>query len=230
MINDTIVSIIANQTISTEYQPIISIDNRTIYAYEALARFQVDGVNIAPNEVFSLCHEDPDVLFLLESMVKQKQLLNRPKDAKLFINLDPDSFTKSHYKTFWVELLQEQSDIVVEIIENSEEENIVEISNFIDFLDQESIIYAMDDFAQDGSIYSSDFLLRAPIIKLDMGFLENVKKFPPYAEVLRGFTNFIKRTNKLGILEGVETEDDFKIAKELGVEYVQGYLFKEHFL
>ena len=39
-------------------------------------------------------------------------------------------------------------------------------------------------------------------------------------------SNNIKQT----ILEGVESELDLELAKEIGVDFVQGYLFKKEFI
>lgn len=230
MINDMIVGIMANQSICTEYQPIISVADRSVYAYEALARFRVNGSCIPPNEIFRLCHEDRDVLFLLEGMVKRKQLQHRPKGKKLFLNLDPDSFVKDTYKKFWVTLLSSAEDIVVEIIENSDEENVKEIEAFIVFLQKERILFAIDDFGKDDSLYSSKILTQAPVIKFDRGFVSNIWENPAFEAILKGFVTFAQSSAKVTVLEGIESEEDLAIAKRLGILYVQGYLFREQFI
>ncbi len=230
MINEQIIKIISTHSYYAEYQPIIETETQNIYAYEALARFSLDEMRLSPNETFALCHEDPDTLFLLESMVKKHQLNHRPKGYKLFINLDPDSFVTNKYKTFWIDLFSKQQDIVVEIIENSDDENIHDIEAFIDFLNEEFITYALDDFFQDNSLFSSKLFINAPIIKLDKVFLTRIRQTPAYKEFLRGIINFCHHNHKLVILEGVETAEDLHLAKELNVPYVQGFLFKERFI
>jgi len=230
MINSQIVQIISTHAYYAQYQPIIDVKSGDIYAYEALARFSLDGINLPPNETFALCHEDNDTLFLLESMVKKFQLKHRPKDQKLFINLDPDSFINPDYKKFWVELFSKERNIVVEIIENSDDENIEDIESFISFLNQEHITYALDDFFQDNALFSSALFLNAPIVKLDKVFFTRIRQAPHYKEFLRGIINFCRLSDKIVILEGVETKEELLLAQELNIPYVQGFLFKEQFI
>lgn len=42
--------------------------------------------------------------------------------------------------------------------------------------------------------------------------------------------NYARKTSKYSILEGVETESDLELAREMGVDFVQGYLFKKEFI
>ncbi|MDQ7041960.1 MAG: EAL domain-containing protein, partial [Sulfurimonas sp.] len=57
-----------------------------------------------------------------------------------------------------------------------------------------------------------------------------IRKNPAYIELLKGVVNFAKLNNQYTILEGVETQADLKVAQDLGIDCVQGYLFKEEFI
>lgn len=47
----------------TEYQPILSLETGKIFAYEALARFYVEGKSISPEFVFNELHQEVDLFF-----------------------------------------------------------------------------------------------------------------------------------------------------------------------
>ena len=80
----------------------------------------------------------------------------------------------------------------------------------------------MDDF---GAGYSSLGLLSTfplNVIKLDISFVRNIKANEVVIE------NIIKMAHRMGLLtvaEGAESQEEFKILKSLGCDYIQGYFF-----
>ena len=82
----------------------------------------------------------------------------------------------------------------------------------------------MDDF---GAGYSSlGMLAEFPldILKLDISFVRNLKKNEIVIE------NVIKMAHRLGLLtvaEGAETNEQFRVLKSLGCDFIQGYYFSK---
>ena len=99
----------------------------------------------------------------------------------------------------------------------------------MDWMQINNIEYAYDDFGKPNSIFFNSLLETALYIKLDIHFLRSIKIDKNYIELLKGIISYARAKNKYTILEGVEDEDDLKIAKTLNTDYVQGYLFKEKF-
>lgn len=229
-IENCISSIMANETYGVCYEPIIDLKNMEIFAYEALSRFKNGHAIVSPYEFFKQIHQDIEFFFYVETILKNFQLKNRPIDKKLFLNLDPDVAIKDNHVSFWIDFFQETQDVVIEIIENSDEENAQDVENFMDWMDEYEIPYAYDDFAKPNSIYFTSLLCRADIIKLDIDVLMKIKQHPPYIEVIKGIVKYTQASSKKTILEGIEDENDLQIAKELGVDYIQGYMFKEKFI
>lgn len=46
-----------------EYQPILSLETGKVFAYEALARFYIEGESISPKYVFNELHQEVDLFF-----------------------------------------------------------------------------------------------------------------------------------------------------------------------
>lgn len=212
------------------YEPIIDITDMNIMGYEALSRFKYKNNLISPNTFFKVAHDDVDFFFYIESTLKQFQLKHRIDDKKLFLNLDPDVCVQESQIEFWVEQFKSYENIVIEIIENSDEENIEDVKHFMEWMDMYKLPYAYDDFGKPNSIFFTSLLDKSAYLKLDIYFLRTIKVQPSYAEILKGMVKFAKINNKYTILEGVETQQDLQIAKDVGVDYIQGYLFKNEFI
>ncbi|WP_418640582.1 EAL domain-containing protein [Sulfurimonas sp. ST-27] len=229
-IKEYIGSIIANEGYGVCYEPIIELKNMEIFAYEALSRFKYGNTIISPYEFFKSIHQNIELFFYVETVLKKFQLHHQPPGKKLFLNLDPDVAISDHHVAFWIDFFQNTDNVVVEIIENSDEENAQDVENFMDWMNEYEISYAYDDFAKPNSIYFTSLLCRADVIKLDIDVLKRIKQHPAYIEVMKGVVNYAKISSKKTILEGIENSNDLKIAQEMGIDYIQGYLFKETFI
>ncbi len=228
--NNIVTTIMAKEDYGVCYEPIICLENMEIIGYEALSRFKYRKKSISPAVFFKSIHNDIELFFYIETILKKFQLKNRPKNKKLFLNLDPDIAVDPDHIAFWVKLFISCKKIVIEIIENSDEESAQDIENFMDWMDEYNLPYAYDDYGKPNSMFFASLFHRADTIKLDINFLRSIVKNGPYMEVAKGVVRYAKLTQKYTILEGVENEVDFELAKEMGVDFIQGYLFKKEFI
>lgn len=220
--------ILVQKNLRTEYQPIVSLADDSILAYEALARFYLDGRSVPPDIVFDICHKDLSLFYELEMSVKEHQFQNRPKEKKLFINFDPHIL---HYKQRTKEiftLMSKQSDFVIELVENSHES--INIERLIEVFNKLKYQFAVDDFFKENSIISLYLLKECHYLKLDKDILKQIKIDSAFAEVVKGICNYAHKIGKEVILEGIETDDDLYLAKECRVDFVQGFLYRDRFI
>ena len=117
----------------------------------------------------------------------------------------------------------------MEITENgSDDETSMEIiHNFSSWLNKKGIASALDDFAKEGSMFSFFLMDKSKYIKVDKSFLKQIKKSPNYIEYMKGILKTIKLNGQLSIIEGIELKEDYLFAKEIGFDYMQGYLFND---
>jgi len=221
--------IMANSNYGVCYEPIIRIKDMEIIGYEALSRFKFNDALIPPNIIFKALHKDLEMFFHIEVIMKKFQLEHRPNNKTLFLNLDPDVALQSKQMNFWINLLKSQENIVVEIIENTDEEDVEHIKDFMEWMKMNKIDYAYDDFGKPNSIFFYSLLETAQYIKLDMHLLSTIRSDKHYTEFVKGIVQYAKAKNKYTILEGVETESDLEIAKSIHVDYIQGHLFRNQF-
>ncbi len=228
--NSDIVGIMAEGSYGVCYEPIIELKSMDTIGYEALSRFKHKGKILPPDIFFKTIHNNNELFFYVESILKKFQLKHRVDNKTLFLNLDPDVSINETQVEFWVDLFQNSKNVVIEIIENSDEESVEDIENFMEWLETYQLPFAYDDFGKPNAIFFASLLHRANYIKLDIYFLQTITKELSYIEVLRGMVKFAKLKGKKTILEGVQREEDLQIAKDVDVDYVQGYLFKNEFI
>ncbi len=220
--------IITNADYCTKYEPIVNVKTDEIYAYEALSKFHIDNDVITTEDIFRKLHHNNDLFFSLEKRNKELQIKNFDIDKKLFVNFDADIFVTKKQKEYWETFLTRHKEkIVVEITENgSDDETSAEImKNFARWLNKKGIDTALDDFAQDGSMFSFYIMNRSKYIKIDKSFIKQINLNMNFIPYLKGLLKTIKLNNQKSIIEGVETKSDYEFVKTLECDYMQGYYF-----
>lgn len=227
---ETIVHILATNSIGVEYQPIISLQDDSIYAYEALSRFFIGSVKYPPDLVFEAVHNHVDLFFLLEAATKEVQLSLRPEHYPLFINMDPHLLNNEKALHYWQTFLSGHENLTVEIIENMHGCDINSIENFLSQISPTGCRSALDDFGQEGALYFSSLLEKVDVIKFDRAIFLKAHGHEGYRHLLNGFIGFAHSNGQKVVIEGIETERDLELARRLGADYVQGFLYKERFV
>jgi EAL domain-containing protein (putative c-di-GMP-specific phosphodiesterase class I) len=225
-----IVRVLESKRLACEYQPIVQTKTEQVWGYEALARFVLDGASVAPNEVFDSLHDDRTLFFALESRSKSFQMEHRPKGARLFVNLDPHVCEEPYQLQHWLDHFSGQSDLVIEIIENTTVTNLENIQMFSAKLIEHGIQVALDDVGGSRNLFSFELLDSCNYVKLDRRWFERLEQDNAYRSLITGLVQFAKARGIAIVLEGVETRRHLSIAKTLGVDFVQGYLFRDAFM
>lgn len=230
----SLVKLIENKQYGVEYQPIIDLNEQEIYAYECLARFYDQNGSIPPDMVFKLLHTCPLSLFRVEYEIKKLQLSHAPDNKKLFLNLDQDSFyacgVEGENNPF-LELFNTSAkkDIVIELIENSELNDARMSLAMIDLLSKSAIQTAIDDVFNPQSLISTAVIHLVDFIKLDRYIL--FKKYDKkFFHLVKSIVDYAHYTGKKVVLEGIEKKSDLLFAKQLNVDYVQGYWYRDSFI
>lgn len=229
---DLLLDIIQHERIGVEYQPIIHSGTGECLGYEALARFYLtDGSSLPPQRVFDALHQSPLTLIQVELISKKLQLEAAPSNGMLFVNVDPDAFIlpMGEDKHPMLELFNTNRQLVVEIIENSSVQQADLSLGLADALAKQGIRTALDDIGAPASMLSLPILSRVDILKFDRAWLKQLH-IPAQRELLLMLLGYAKAQDKMTILEGVETTDDLDLARELGVDAVQGFLYKPRFI
>jgi EAL domain-containing protein (putative c-di-GMP-specific phosphodiesterase class I) len=211
-----------------EYQPIVDVFSERVVAYEALARFELGGEEVAPNLVFGSLRSDPTLFFVLESKLKAFQLAHRPRGARLFLNIDPLVCIEPYQVEHWTQLFRSRDDVVVEVVENIQAATLQAVQSFIFELAQLDVRCALDDVGGPQTLFCFDLMEQCGYLKLDRRWFWRYHHDPAYRPLLKGLLDFARARGIGTVVEGVEEPEHLQIARTLGVDQVQGYLFREH--
>ena len=217
-----------NLYLGAEYQPLINTSDLSIYGYEALSRFtDINGKKTPPNLVFDHLHNQAALLEDVEIQAKLFQLKHSIASLPLFINLDPHAIGPKSQQM--LNLLSLRPNLTVEIIENTciNDANLSRV--LVAHLKSKQINVALDDIGAPHSMLSLSLLAQVDTLKFDIDWLNQVgNREQEY--LMKALIRFAKDCDKQTVLEGVETAQQFALAQELGIDLVQGFLFKAQFI
>jgi EAL domain-containing protein (putative c-di-GMP-specific phosphodiesterase class I) len=213
----------------TEYQPLIHARSGRTVAFEALGRFRArDGRLVSPAAVFAILHADPGLLLRAELTLKLHQVEHAPR-APLFVNLDPDSWWRAgdrNRNPFLALFSSARTRVVVEVTENMATADAVRAQEMIRDLRGRRVAVALDDVGAANGLLSFDAVSEAEVLKFDRTLIPRLRN-PRCRALVMAFTRMARETGARTVLEGVETTAEFVIARDLGVDLVQGFLFKD---
>jgi EAL domain-containing protein (putative c-di-GMP-specific phosphodiesterase class I) len=213
----------------TEYQAIVDARTGRTAGYEALGRFTAsDGTQVPPARIFALLHADPALLLRAELRLKLHQIQHAP-DAPLFINLDAGSWTRAAHSDgnpFAGLISSSPRRVVVEITESCSADHALRAAEVITSIRNEGFTVALDDLGATNALFSFDAIAGTDVLKFDRAIVGRLgdARCRAFVQTLIAMT---QETGAYTVLEGVERPEEFARARELGFDFVQGYLFRD---
>lgn len=221
-----------------DYQPIVSLENRTLIGFEALVRWRHPEFGLVPPKDFiPVAEETGQILAIgqtvLESACRQAQYWqeNYPSAPPLFVsvNLSVKQFKQPGLVQNIANLLQEYRlpprCLKLEITESVFSDNIEAAVGLLTQLRNLGVQLSIDDF---GTGYSSlSYLQRFPIdtLKIDRSFVTQMMENEENLAIVRTIVALAQNLGMDVVAEGVETEDQLMLLRKLECENGQGFLF-----
>jgi EAL domain-containing protein (putative c-di-GMP-specific phosphodiesterase class I) len=215
---------------SMAFQPIIDLRGGDVFAYEALVR-GVDGAGAA--SILSQVNVQNRYAFDQSCRVKALELaaagLSNTSNAKLSINFmpnavyEPRACIRATLET--AERLGFPLDRILFEFTESEQIDTEHLLGILTAYRSMGFKTAIDDF---GAGYAGLTLLakfQPDIVKLDMELVRNIDQNREKRVVLRHTLAMLHEFGILPLCEGVETHQELAVLKDMGVHYIQGYLF-----
>jgi diguanylate cyclase (GGDEF)-like protein/PAS domain S-box-containing protein len=217
------------------YQPIISIQEKRIVGFEALARWHhPERGLISPGEFIPLAEETgliiPVDLWVLREACRQTRVWRENYPAlNVNVNLSTKQFAQAGLVAEVDRVLRETqfdpTGLRLEITESVILEDVKPISEMLRKLRALGCKLYLDDF---GTGYSSlGYLHRFPIdaLKIHHSFVGQLGQKEDPAQLVRTITTLAANLDMGVVAEGVETEDQLARLRELKCDRVQGFLF-----
>lgn len=231
--NDIVARAIRNNRLSLAFQPIVSIDEGKIWAFEALVRY-IDP-ELGPISPPSLVARAKSLGLLneLTTQVVTKALdaaheFHRlePSIACMTVNLELNQISDAELGPFIREAARTRPhlSLCVELNERSLRHLTAELRNDAENLQKAGVIIALDDYGSDDS--SVGALVRSPmdILKIDRSLIDDLGD-PRQREFIRALQGFGTSLDHQMVVEGIEHPEMVDIMTELGVRNAQGYYY-----
>lgn len=223
--------ILFERTLTSVYEPIVRLQDRSVIGYEALSRGPVGSGLETPMALFSVA-ERHNLDYELDALCRQQALRNSrglQPGHKLFLNILPTSI---HHPDFGSAQIRETltglglapRDLVLEI---SERQSIANFHIFRDAIDRFSKLgftIALDDVGTGYSSLEATMELSPEFLKIDMSLIRGIDADPNKQELLRGLQNLARRMNATIIAEGIESQAELETVCGLGIDCGQGFL------
>lgn len=229
---------IENDRIEVYYQPIYSIEENKFTSAEALVRvFDERGKMIPPSDFIHVAEMNGMIIqlgaIIFEKACKafKEQHFEELGIHYIEINL---SVVQCSYKELYASFseIMKRHELPAEYInlEITESANVNDKRNLMNnmvFFRRDGVSFSLDDFGTGMSNLNYIMEMPVDIVKFDreltQAYFTNVKaRF-----VMEATIRMIKDLGLKIVSEGVETEEQFKKLKELGVDYIQGYYFSK---
>ena len=216
------------------YQPQIDIRTGAILGAEALLRwFHPDGVRLPGDFLMSI--ENDDLSIVLGRWALRKALdqhLQWKKEGQFFrigVNISPRHFNSGTLEQDLKNLLDitgagDLNGLELEITENTLISDLTEVQNTVRACRDLGIHIAFDDF---GTGYTSLTMVRTlcpDTLKVDQSFLRGFADNPGNRSILESILKIGQGFQANVIMEGVEDPEELRLVREIGYQYVQGYL------
>ncbi len=115
--------------------------------------------------------------------------------------------------------------LILEIVESSNVEDYALIKEFVKDFRKFGVRIAIDDFGSGFSNYSHILEISPDILKIDGSLIKNIHENRNSYILVKSIVSLAKSLNIKTVAEFVHSKEVFDIAKDLGVDYFQGFYF-----
>jgi diguanylate cyclase (GGDEF)-like protein/PAS domain S-box-containing protein len=226
------------QQLVVHYQPIVSGVDHNVCGLEALVRWNHPERGLIPPGEFIPIAEESDLIILLGRWVLRESCRQMaewhtsfPSVRPLTVNVNVSSRQLTDSRLVEdVELALAESGLdpkflALEVTESSIMGNAEQTLATLDRLKAMNVRLEIDDF---GTGYSSlSYLQRLPFdtLKIDRSFIRELSTGSDSLDIVRAIVEMAHSLRLEVIAEGVETEEQLRQLRELGCNYLQGFLF-----
>jgi len=213
-------------------QPIHSLtDGGSVHGLESLARAPHESLLRNPELLFGYASRkerlyETDMICIRAALLEAVRLGRGPL---LFVNVQPRSLTKTDFADRVSRMVQEAglkpADIVFELTEQETILNPRAFHAMLGEIRRRGFRVALDDYGIGLSNLKFVMDHRPEYVKISGHFCRGIAHDAAKREIVRSTGEMLRRLGIPGIMECVETEEELRIVRDLGIEFGQGYHF-----
>ena len=213
------------------FQPIVSFQDGSVFAFEALIRGLAGTELESPDQLFAAARKEgiSHELELYCCRAAVREFARQGMNGQLFINLSAPMI-EAFGEAQGGELLQEvlncgtpPNRIVLELTEHERVERPERLVAAILPLKALGVRLAIDDFGDGRSSLRLWAELSPDIVKVDRYFISGIDSDVRKLESVRAMLRLAQVFGNSLVAEGIETEAELAVLRDLGITYGQGY-------
>ena len=228
---DDLKTALAEGQFDVYFQPIVTVIDRRVTAFEALMRWDhpVRG-QIPPSEFIPVAEESGLIVPIGEWVLRAacKEAARWPQPVGIAVNVSAIQFKTPAFSQTVFEALEAAgipgSRLIVELTESVMMKDTEATISTLQAMRAKGIRISMDDF---GTGYSSlSYIRRFPFdkIKIDKAFIAELGVREDSTAIVRAAIGLARALGMQTVAEGIETEDQLTRARVEGCTEAQGYL------
>jgi EAL domain-containing protein (putative c-di-GMP-specific phosphodiesterase class I)/GGDEF domain-containing protein len=222
--------IITHRKLSALFQPILDLKTGEFIGFEGLIRGPADSPLHSPINLFAAAQQQNlslEVEMLSRQIVLEAYAIQK-LPGSLFLNISPEtishpSFKNGQTREFMESLGLDPARVVMEITENQPTYDFDEMRNALMHYRNMGFKTAIDDLGEGFSSLRLWSELRPEYIKIDMHFVQGVDHDPVKLQFLKSIQQIAESCGTRVIAEGIETEGELRVVKDIGIALGQGY-------
>jgi EAL domain-containing protein (putative c-di-GMP-specific phosphodiesterase class I) len=221
--------VIVNRALRSVFQPIVELSTAQVVGVEALTRGPAGSELESPSALFDAAHVAGRTAELdwrcRATAIRAVSELGRSRPGLLFINAEPSSFGAPPPSDVLDDLaLGDDLDIVVEVTERDLLRDPAAMLAALRAARRRGHRIALDDVGADSASLALMPAIDPDVIKLDLRLVQS-RTDGDVSEIACAVMAQAERTGAKILAEGIETTRHLEIARALGADLGQGYLF-----
>jgi len=227
--------LIEQNRIKVYLQPIISIKDKKIFAFEALTRaYDENNELISPLYLFEQASKE-HLSSLLDCYVRELALekfnhyYKKDNSLLIFLNFESSIIDQDITDNFISNVTKHNintSNIIIEIKEDSVKDNNA-LKKFVKRYKELGFIIAIDDFGTGYSSFDRLSLIKPDIVKVDRSIIYDIDKNFINSEILNAISNMCHKIGALVLAEGVESKGEILTVLKKDIDIFQGFYFSK---
>lgn len=208
----------------------MDMSNGLLLGFEGLIRGPADSPLHAPVNLFDAARQQ-GLTLEVEMLCRQivlESFAAQHLPGKIFLNVSPEALTHPSFKNGQTlacldNLGIEPERVIIEITENQPTFDFEAMRNALLHYRNMGFQIAMDDLGEGFSSLRLWSELRPEFVKIDMHFVHGVNADPLKQQFLRSIQGIAQNSGTQVIAEGIETEAEFRVIRDMWIAFGQGY-------
>ncbi|WP_233575663.1 GGDEF domain-containing protein [Noviherbaspirillum saxi] len=222
--------VLSQRQLTALFQPIINMQRGGIVGYEGLIRGPSDSPLHSPMNLFKVARAH-DLSVEVEHMCRRivlERFTELQLPGKLFLNVSPEMLLQPHAR--YGETLAYIDDVgihpdrvIIELTENQPTYDYKLLKEAVKHYRGMGFQIAIDDLGEGFSSLRLWSELRPEYVKIDMHFVQGINQDPVKLQFVRSIQEIAQESGTIAIAEGIETQNEMLLVRDLGIAYGQGY-------